>query len=130
MTLEPINWTADHVAAFAPSVAASPIGPISTPERVLDGATLLEYRHGPQHALLAVKGVALPLGNRLDVVGLVSDGERIASAPALEALRRFALLHQINYMTMQTRREHVARACQRAGWERTGVVMVGKVNHV
>ena len=128
--MQAINWTPEHVAAFAPSVEASPMAPLVTPERVLSDSTLLEYRRGDQRALLAVKGVALPLGNRLDIVGLVSDGARIESAPALEALRRFSLLHGINYITMMTRRDHVARACTRAGWRTTGVVMVGQVNHV
>lgn len=128
--LQAINWTPEHVAAFAPSIEAAPNGPLTTAARVLHDAHLLEYCNGDQHALLAVKGVALPLGNRLDVVGLVSDGARIHAAPAIEELRRFALLHGINYMTMQTRRPHVARACQRAGWQQTGVVMVGHVNHV
>lgn len=125
-----IEWTPDRVAAFAPSIEAAPNGPLTTAARVLHDAHLLEYCNGDQHALLAVKGVALPLGNRLDVVGLVSDGARLQSAPALEELRRFALLHAIDYMTMQTRRPHVARACQRAGWQQTGVVMVRQVNHV
>ncbi|HNI84330.1 MAG TPA: hypothetical protein PLM38_03090 [Ottowia sp.] len=125
-----IDWTAGHVDAFAPSVQASPMRPLVTAERVLTDATLLEYRHGAQRALLAVKGVGLPLGNRLDVVALVSDGERIESGQAIESLRRWAFEHHIDYITMMTARPHIARACARAGWKQTGVVMVGTVNHV
>ena len=128
--MQAINWTPEHVAAFAPSVEASPMAPLVARGRVLNEWLLRQRRRGDRGALRAVKGAPLPLGNRLDIVGLVSDGARIESAPALEALRRFSLLHGINYITMMTRRDHVARACTRAGWRTTGVVMVGQVNHV
>lgn len=125
-----LDWTREHIEAFAPSVDASPFAPVTDLASALDGSNLLEWRQDGERALIAVKRTAWPLGNRLDVVGLVSDGERIQSGRAIEALRQFAHAHQVNYITMMTRRDHVARACARAGWIESGVAMVQRVNHV
>ena len=128
--MQAIEWTPEHVAAFQPSVDASPWGALSTVESVLHGAYLLDYRFGGQHALMAVKPVATERGQRLDVAGLVSDGDRLDSARFAGALRDFAAVRGFNLLTMATKREHIARACERAGWQRGGVVMYGWVNRV
>lgn len=125
-----IEWTPEHVAAFQPAVEASPWGPLSTLQSVLHGAHLLEWRQGAQHALIAAKPFASELGSRLEVVAMVSDGDRITSAPFSDALIGFARSHGFNMLAMSTRREHIARGCERAGWVRGGTVMHRWVNHV
>lgn len=117
------NWTHDHVAALLPSVEASPWGPLEGPADVLGGSFLWEFQQGGAHALMAVRPVRLQLGNRLDVVGLVSLGDRMPSG-AIDAMAcQAAQQLGAQQLAMCTKHEHVARQSARHGWVQTGVVM-------
>jgi len=116
-------WTADHVRALLPSVDASPWGPLEGPGDALGGAFLFEFEQGRAHALVAVRPVSLALGVRLDVVGLVSDGERMRSGALDAAVCGIAQQLGAQQVAMCTKHEHVARQCARHGWQQTGVVM-------
>lgn len=117
------HWTPEHVAALLPSVEASPWGPLEGPGDVLGGSFLFEFEQGRVHALMAVRPVRLQLGNRLDVVGLVSLGDRMPSgaidAMACDVARQLGA----QQLAMCTKQDHVARQCARHGWVQTGVVM-------
>lgn len=117
------EWTAEHVRALQPSVDASPWGPLESPGDVLGGAYLFEFEQGGAHALLAVRPVPLALGLRLDVVGLVSLGDRLRSADFDAALCGIASRLGAAQVALCTKHEHVARQCARHGWSQTGVVM-------
>lgn len=117
------HWTADHVRALLPSVEASPWGPLEGPADVLQGAYLFEHRDGGAHALIAVKPVALALGQRLDVVGLVSLGDRLRGASLDASMVAIARALGVQQLAMCTNQKHVAHQCARHGWTETGVVM-------
>ncbi len=117
------EWTAAHVAALQPSVDASPWGPLESPGDVLGGSYLFDFRQGGAHALMAVRPVRLALGTRLDVVGLVSLGERMRSGELDAALCGIAAQLGAAQVAMCTRQDHVARQCARHGWTETGVIM-------
>lgn len=117
------DWTADHVAALMPSVQASPWGPLEGPADVLGGAFLFEFEQGGAHALLAVRPVRLQLGVRLDVVGLVSTGDRMQSGAMDAAACDIARQLGAQQLAMCTQRNHVAQQSARHGWVETGVVM-------
>lgn len=118
----PLAWSAAHVAALAPAAAASP-WPMDGVGDVLGGALLYEFTHGRAHALLAVRPVALAGGRRLDVVGLVSDGERMQGAAIDGAAVSIARELDCRALAMCTKRAHVVKTCARQGWEITGMVM-------
>ncbi|CAN7409404.1 hypothetical protein [Acidovorax sp. LjRoot194] len=102
---------------------ASPWGPLEGPGDVLGGALLYELREGGAHALMAVRPVPLALGLRLDVVGLVSLGDRMRSGAIDQAACGIAAQLGAGQVAMCTKQEHVARQCARHGWIQTGVVM-------
>lgn len=117
------HWTPEHVAALLPSVEASPWGPLEGPGDVLGGSYLFEFEQGRVHALMAVRPVRLQLGNRLDVVGLVSLGDRMPSG-AIDAMAcQAAQALGAQQLAMCTKHEHVVRQSARHGWVQTGVVM-------
>jgi len=113
---------------MSPSVEASPWG-LGGVYDVLGGSHLYELQQAGRHALVAVRPVSLEHGQRLDVVGLVSLGDRLASGPVLEGLDTLAHLYQADALAMCTRHPHLVRACSRGGWALTGTVM-NKVSHV
>lgn len=116
-------WTADHVAALLPSVDASPWGPLESAGDVLGGSYLFDFTQAGAHALLAVRPVRLALGTRLDVVGLVSLGDRMQSGALDAALCDIAGRLGAAQVAMCTKHQHVAQQCARHGWMQTGVVM-------
>lgn len=125
------GWTADHVQAFGPSVAASPWGPFEGLGDVLTGANLVEVHHGRQHALMAVRQVQLQHGRRLDVVGLVSIGDRLDSAAVLgQVLPMVARQAEADQIAMCTVHPHLIRRCLAHGWAETGRVMTYRMPHV
>lgn len=117
------EWTAAHVHALQPSVDASPWGPLESAGDVLGGSYLFEFEQGGSRGLLAVRPVSLALGLRLDVVGLVSQGDRVRSGDLDAALCSIAGRLGAAQVAMCTKHEHVARQCARHGWVQTGVVM-------
>lgn len=128
MTIRP--WTADDVLAFGPSVNASPWGPLEGHVDVLTGAHLIEFTKGRQHALAAVRRLELVHGVRLDVVGLVSDGDRLGAGDFLGALDGIALQMGAHQLAMCTRHPHLIKSCTRYGWNATGTVVTKGLHHV
>ena len=116
--------------AFTPSVEASPWGPLEGHADILTGAHLVEFSKDRQHALAAVRTVPLLHGVRLDVVGLVSDGDRLTLATLGDALEHVA--HQLGaqQLAMCTKHQHLVRACIRHGWAATGTVLTKGLHHV
>lgn len=123
----PRTWAPEHVQALLPSVLANP-WPLAGPIDVLGGATLYEFTHGRSHAYMAVRPVPLDGGRRLDVVGLVSDGERLRCGEFGRAVLSIAQAHECAAMAMCTQRAHVVRGCMREGWKITGMVMARNIN--
>ena len=117
------TWAPEHVLALMPSVQASPWGPLEGPGDVLGGSFLFEFEQGGAHALLAVRPVQLQLGVRLDVVGLVSTGDRMQSGAIDAAACDIARQLGAQQLAMCTQRNHVAQQCARHGWTESGVVM-------
>lgn len=124
--MTPTAWTPAHVEAFADSVNASPFG-MAGPVDVLAGSFLYEFSDGPHRAFLAARPLTFASGKRLDVVGLVSLGERLQPAALDAALMEIANAHGAQAVAMCTKWPHIARACARAGWTYTGHVMNKKV---
>lgn len=125
----PLAWDADRLAAMLPSVAASP-WPMEGPGDVLGGSLLYEFEHGGSHALLAVRPVALAGGRRLDVVGLVSDGDRMRGAAIDGAAVSVARSLGCQAVAMCTVHQHVVNVCKRQGWFITGAVMAKELFNV
>lgn len=117
----------DHVNALQPSVDANPWGPLASAGDVLGGAYLFEIEHDGSDALIALRPNAFAHGLRLDVVGLVSTGNRLQAAPLDAALLGIARQFGAHQLAMCTMRPHVERQCLRAGWKKTGVVMTKKI---
>lgn len=116
------QWTPDDVRALMPSVLASP-WPLEGAADVLTGALLYEFQHGQSHALMAVRPVALAGGLRLDVVGLVSLGERMQGAAIDAAAVSVARANGCSVVAMCSQVPHVIKTSTRQGWKATGVVM-------
>lgn len=115
---------------MAPSVAASPFGPLSGPLDVLMGSDLYEMEGAGQRVLMAVKLRELAHGRRLDIVGLVSTGNRLNSQALADGVSALTNLYRADLVTMCTQRAHIVRGCARHGWEISGVVMNLKADHV
>lgn len=127
--VSPLAWTPERVAAFQPSVDASPWGPLATPPEVMQGAYLWDYQRGAEHALLAVRPLARQCGTRLDIVGIVSDGDGALSPAALDAaVMDIARRHGAQLLSMSTQRPALVAACARRGWVITGAVMLKTVS--
>lgn len=121
------QWTLEHVQALQPSVDANPWGPLASAGDVLGGSFLFEIEQGGAHALMALRPNAFAHGVRLDVVGLVSTGDRLQAAPLDAALLGLARQFGAQQLAMCTMRAHVERQCLRSGWQKTGVVMTKKL---
>jgi hypothetical protein len=116
-------WDLDLVAEFAPSVAANPWG-FGRAEEVLNGAQAFEYKNAGQRALIAVRPVHRMDGTRLDVVGLVSTGDRLQAFAFDAAMHQIASECQAQALAMTTQRAHIASVARRTGWQQTGVLMI------
>lgn len=124
-----LAWDHDRIAAMLPSVQASP-WPLDGAADALGGALLFDFTQGGAHALLAVRPVRLAHGTRLDVVGLVSDGDRLSAAAIDGAVVGIAKEYGAQALAMCTVRGHVVKACARQGWNITGMVMAKGVGNV
>ena len=122
----PTPWAPEHIVAMLPSVAASP-WPLEGPGNVLPGALLYTLHDDNRRALIAVSPVNMERGRRLDVVGLVSLGDRLSAADTCAAIDQIAHQHQCRAVAMCTRRAHIVRACARHGWQITGMVMTKEI---
>lgn len=123
------NWTEADVLAFLPSVEASPFGPLEGVSDVLDGSALFEFNQEQRKALAAVRPVQLQYGKRLDVVGLVSLGDRLHRADLL-AVDDAAAMLACDMATICTRHPHLTKALEKAGWQITGFVMAKRYQRV
>lgn len=122
-TVNRILWTPELVSEFAPSVNANPWG-FGRAEEVLHGAEAFEYALQNQRALIAVRPVRRIDGTRLDVVGLVSTGDRLHAFEFDAAMNQIAKEFEAKIMAMTTKRLHVANVASRTGWQQTGVLMI------
>jgi hypothetical protein len=82
--MNPLPWTLELLDDFAPSVAANPWG-FGTVREVLTGCEAWAYEQDGQRALLAVRPVTREAGTRLDVIALVSTGDRLTGATSAAA---------------------------------------------
>lgn len=123
----PRRWDADVLNALRALVPVSSYGGIANVAEMMQGAHLYDFTHGNCHALLAVRPVRFAGGSRLDVVGLLSDGDRLQAAQLDGALRSIALELDTSLLVMTTQIPHVAKQCQRMGWTITGAVLTSPV---
>lgn len=124
--MKPLAWTLDLIHDFAPSVAANPWG-FGTELEVLKGCEAWAYAQDGQRALIAVRPVTRSAGTRLDVIALVSTGDRLDGATFDAAVNQLGHHYQARQLAMSTLRPHVAAVCRRTGWEETGILMIKKI---
>ena len=118
-----LNWCQALVDGFQPSIDANPWG-FGTALEVLNGCHAFEYEHYGQRAIVAVKPVARQDGTRLDIVGLVSTGDRLDARTFNEGLLDIAARFDATQFAMTTLRPHLAKQCARTGWIQSGVLMI------
>lgn len=118
-----LGWDASHVLELMPSVNANPFGPLEGPFDALGNSCLYEITQGRGRALVAVRPVDLAHGRRLDVVGLVSTGDRLSAATVAHALDDMAAMHDAGQLAMCTHRAHLVKGASRTGWAISGFVM-------
>ena len=118
-----IAWEPGHVLDMMPSVNVSPWGPLEGPNDVLGGSMLYEITEGNGRALVAVRPVQLEMGKRLDVVGLVSTGDRLSAATVARALDDMAANHSADQLALWSQIPHVIKGAGRNGWNISGVVL-------
>lgn len=118
-----MGWDESSVLSLMPSVHASPWGPLEGPFDVLGNACLYELTEGRGRALVAVRPVDLQHGRRLDVVGLVSTGDRLSAATVARALDDMAAMHHADQLAMCTQRAHIVKGASLHGWGISGLVM-------
>lgn len=121
------QWTEEAIAALVPDAGINPWGPLGSPRDVLAGAYLFGLDDGPRQVLVAVRPRMLTGGQRLDVVGLASTGERMRTAVIGAAVDALAAKLGADMLALCTARPHLVRACLRDGWEATGTVMTKKL---
>ena len=120
----PLAWQDTHISELQPSVDASPWGPLEGPLDVLGHSFLYEITQRGARALVAVRPVDLAAGRRLDVVGLVSTGDRMSAAAVANSLDDIAAMHQAQQLAMCTQRAHLVKGASRHGWSISGVVLL------
>lgn len=125
--MKPVEWTREAFEAFRPSVAASPWG-LEGLADVLTGAFLYQFEAGSRSALVAARPVYVEGGTRLDLVGLVSIGDRLRIEEFGPEFEQIARAHGANEVAMCTKWPHVVRSCRRGGWAVTGTVMSKKIH--
>jgi hypothetical protein len=74
--MTPTPWTVEHCRAFAPALDRNPYGCLEAPADILTGAYLYRFEHSAQSALIAAKPLRLAHGVRVEIVGMVSTGNR------------------------------------------------------
>jgi len=122
-----LQWDGEALQAMLPSVEASPWGGLESPREVLGGSWLFEFREGRQQVLVAARPVRCEHGMRLDVVGMRSLGERFHAATLDAAFMGVARAVGADLIAMNTKHEHIVRACERQGWTCSGHVVIKPV---
>ena len=118
-----LNWTPQLIADFQPSIEANPWRHGSAMD-VLQGAMAFEVCQDESRALVAVRPVKNSAGVRLDVMALVSTGDRLDGLAFDAAVTNIAHNLGAKQLAMATIHPHVANACRRAGWIPTGQLMI------
>ena len=122
--LRQLEWDAAAIEAMRPVLDVTPWAGFDSLQSALGGAHLIEFTQGRQRALLALRGVQCEGGRVLEVVGLRSLGDRLQALPVCQALEHLAVTtYRADLLTMTTRRPHLVRACERAGWVPVATVM-------
>lgn len=121
--LIPATLDGDTLRQLTLAADASPWG-LDDPVGLFTGVHLYDYAHAGQHALVALRPVDTAHGRRLEVVGLVSDGDRLQGAGVVAALDEAARAYGAQVLAMCTRHGHVLRALERGGWRQTGAVAI------
>lgn len=122
-----IDWDADLVHQFKPSVVANPWG-LGRAEEVLNGAYAFEFLDSKHRAIVAVQPSQYMDGTNLHVAGVVSTGDRIPAAVFNDVLMDIAGRFQARQLTMSTMHPHMVKAGARTGWIQTGFLMVRPIN--
>lgn len=122
-SLIPRAWSDDLVQQLQPAADANPWGPLSSAADLVRGAQLWELVGGARHAWIAVRPLDLAHGRRIDIAGMVSDGERLQAADVHQITQALGREHRAQLVAMSTARPHLVRTCARAGWSITGAVM-------
>lgn len=121
--MKPIGWDTDILAAlYRPDL--SPMGPLASADEMFNGCHLYEYEKGKQHALVAVKPLTFSAGNRLHIVGLSSDGERLQAHDFYAALDDLGRSHNARIVSLLTAVPHVAKSCLQNGYRISGAAMI------
>ncbi len=118
-----LDWTPDLIADFQPSIEANPWRHGSAFD-VLQGARAFEVCQDESRALVAVRTVKNSAGTRLDVMALVSTGDRLDAVAFDAAVTHIAHTLGAKQLAMATIHPHIAKACARAGWIPTGQLMI------
>lgn len=126
--MTPRAWDGEAIELLTPSTLKSPFGALASPVEVLNGSYLFEYVDGKQSALVAVKPVAFSAGNRLEVVGLRSFGDRLQQKPFFKELDALAMSNDARVITLLTQVPHVANACMKNGFGVSGAVLMKVIN--
>lgn len=121
--MKPIPWTVENCRAFAPALDRNPYGALESPGEVLTGSYLYQFDHRAQSALLAVRPLQLSHGVRLEVVGMVSEGQRFQAAALDRVMTEIAFAHGADQLAMMTKHAGLVRACVRHGWADSGRIL-------
>lgn len=119
--MRPAAWNDEAYAAMR--LASSPFGPLACIEQMMHGADLFIYERAKQRAFVAVRPVALFGGQRLDIVGLSSVGDRLQGRAFHAAIDRLAIDHRASLLACCTSVTHVAQSCTKNGFSITGAVL-------
>lgn len=129
MKLRQLQWDAENTDAMSAVVDASPWAGVAGLRDTLGQAHLWELTRDNTRVLLAVRGVQCENGRVLDVVGMRSLGDRCRAGdlgPAFEQLAR-ECYPNVDLLSMQTRRPHLVRACERQGWTMAATTVTKKL---
>jgi hypothetical protein len=122
--MKPHAWDNDVLQALAPSVARSPFGTLASAEEMLQGAHLYRYDDGAQAAFVAVRPVRFAAGQRLDIVGLRSLGDRLNTRKFIAALDDLGTQFDAHHLAFCTQVGYVAKSCLKNGYHVSGVVLL------
>ena len=113
-----LQWDAEVLAAFAPAVAVSPWN--LTPLDAFHGSQAYEIINGEIRLLMAAKGFERGGVRFLEITGLVSDGARMTTEAAGNAVDTLSHFYQADTVGVFTPHKHLHRIAQRIGFTETG----------
>jgi hypothetical protein len=116
------EWTPELITEFQPSIEVNPWG-FGLAHEVLNGSEAWTFTAEKQRAIIAVKPVRRMQGARLDVVALVSTGDRLQADLFGQAIDQLAANYNAAAIAMTTQIHHVRHVAQRTGWVDAGFLM-------